>query len=350
MDPIKTLVVGYGLSAKAFHLPFLTTNPSFSVEGIVQPRGNSSREDYPQLQHYRTLEEALAGSDVEMVVVSAPNEFHVPMANQALLAGKHVVIEKPFALTVAEAAALIQLAEQQQKVLTVFHNRRWDADFLTIRQLLAEQKIGRPVMLVSRFDRFRPQIKHGWKEEPKPGAGIFYNLGPHLIDQALQLFGWPDEIYAHIRTERKEAVTPDAFELYLYYKDLTIHLGAGTLVSATWPRFSLLGTDGSYTKWGMDPQEDLLIEGVLPNGPGWGAEDEGAWGTLVTGDNSGTTSQPYRSVPGNYNNFFSGLAQAIRRGGNNPVPPGEALQVMQIMDLAFKSHQEGRRVVAVVTK
>ncbi|AHM59145.1 oxidoreductase domain-containing protein [Flammeovirgaceae bacterium 311] len=344
MNPIKTLVVGYGLSAKAFHLPFLQINPAFELQGIVQPRGNASREELPQLAHYRTLEEALQKGEAELVIISAPNEHHAPMATQALRQGKHVVIEKPFALTVAEAEALCQLAKEEDRVLSVFHNRRWDADFLTLRQLLEEEKVGRPVLLVSRFDRFRPQIKWSWKEEPKQGAGNFYNLGPHLIDQALQLFGWPAEVYAHIRTERREGQTEDAFDLHLYYPDLTVHLGASTLVSARWPRFSLLGTKGSYTKWGLDPQEELLVEGKLPSAPGWGAEKPEDWGTLITGDNDATSSQPYPGVPGNYNVFFTGLAAAIREGGPNPVPPHEALQVMQIIELAYRSQQEGKRL------
>ncbi|WP_224994593.1 Gfo/Idh/MocA family oxidoreductase [Cesiribacter sp. SM1] len=346
MNSIKTLVVGYGLSAKAFHLPFLTTNPSYEVAGIVQPRGNSAREEFPHLKHFRSLDEALEQGHAELVIISAPNEYHAPMAMQALRKGKHVVIEKPFALSVAEAEAICRVAREHNRLLTVFHNRRWDADFLTLKQLLQEQQLGRPVMLVSRFDRFRPQIKPGWKEAPKQGAGIFYNLAPHLVDQALQLFGWPAELYAHIRTERKEAVTSDAFDLHLYYNEVTVHLGASTLVSATWPRFSLLGTKGSYTKWGMDPQEDLLVAGVLPTTAEWGNEPAEAWGTLVTGDNDSTSSQPFKSQPGNYGAFFAELAHAIMGGGNNPVPPQEALQVMQIMELAFRSQQEGRRIKA----
>jgi scyllo-inositol 2-dehydrogenase (NADP+) len=347
MNPIKTLQVGYGLSAKAFHLPFLKINNSFQLTGVVQPRGNASREELTTVNHYRNLDEALEQGDAELVIISAPNEHHAPMALQALRSGRHVVIEKPFALTVAEAEEISKVAKEENRILTVFHNRRWDADFLTLKKLLQEEKIGRPVMLVSRFDRFRPQIKWSWKEEPKQGAGNFYNLGPHLIDQALQLFGWPAEVYAHIRTERREANTEDAFDLHLYYAGLTVHLGASSLVSASWPRFSLLGTKGSYTKWGLDPQEELLVAGVLPSAPDWGTEKPEDWGTLTLGDNDGTSSQPYPSLPGDYNAFFTGLAGAIRQGGPNPVPPHEALQVMQIIELAYRSQEEGRRIKAL---
>lgn len=346
MDPIKTLVVGYGLSATAFHLPFLSTNPAFSVEGIVQARASTAREELPQLNHYRSLEEALTSSKAELVVVTAPNEFHAPMAKAALQAGKHVVIEKPFVIEVTEARELCTLAEKQNRVMTVFHNRRWDADFLTVKKALAEEIVGRPVFFLSRYDRFRPKIKQDWKEEAKPGAGIFYNLGPHLIDQALQLFGWPAELYAHLRQERKGTVTPDAFDLFLYYPELTVHLTAGSLVSAPFPRYSLLGTAGSYTKWGLDPQEDELRNGTLPTRANWGEEPPEAWGTLITGKEGSTKSQSYPSEAGNYGAFFNELAAAIRQDGKNPVSPKEALQVMQIIELAHKSHAEGRRIAA----
>lgn len=346
MSTIKTLVVGYGLSAKAFHLPFLEADPAFEVVGIVQPRGESARVERPQLEHYRSLSEALEGSTAELVIVSAPNEYHAPMAREALLAGKHVVVEKPFALLVAEARELCILAQQQKRVLTVFHNRRWDADFLTLKQLLQEGLLGRPAHMLSRFDRFRPQIKQGWKEEPKPGTGIFYDLSPHLIDQALQLFGWPAAVYAHIRTERSKAITPDAFDLYLYYPDASVHLAAGSLVSAPWPRLSVLGTAGSYTKWGMDPQEAELRNGASPGSLGWGEEPQEAWGTLVRGGNGKTDEELYPSQAGNYGFFYAELAAAIRQEGPNPVPPEEALQVMHIMELAQQSHREGRKIEA----
>jgi scyllo-inositol 2-dehydrogenase (NADP+) len=345
MQAIKTLVVGYGLSAKAFHLPFLRTNSAFAVAGIVQARGQAAREELPAVHHYRSLEEALAHTEAELVVVTTPNEFHAPMVRQALEAGRHVVVEKPFALEVAEAGELCQLAGERQRVLAVYHNRRWDADFLTLKKLLTEGRLGQPAHFVSRFDRFRPQIKRGWKEEPKPGTGIFYDLAPHLIDQALQLFGWPEELYAHIRMERREALTPDAFDLYLYYPELTVHLAAGSLVSASWPRFSLLGTAGSYTKWGMDPQEALLRQGVSPDRPGWGAEPAEAWGTLVRSQEGETLQESYPTMPGNYAGFYAELASAIRQGGQNPVPPEEGLLVMRILALARQSHQEGKRLL-----
>lgn len=344
MKPIKTLVVGYGLSGKAFHVPFLLTNPAYQLAGIVQPRGTAARQEFPHLQHFNTLEDALGIAELELVIVASPNEWHAPMARKALEAGKHVLVEKPFATTAQEAAELCTLAAKQQKILSVYHNRRWDADFLTLKQVLKDHRIGKAVVLVSRFDRFRPQIKPGWKEEPKPGTGVFYDLGPHLIDQALQLWGWPTSLYAHIRTERAEAKTQDAFDLVLYYPNLSVQLGAGTLVSAPWPRYSLLGSTGSYTKWGWDPQEELLRAGVLPNTADWGTEPAAAWGTLVWGNNESTQQERYATQKGSYHYFYDALALAIRGKGPNPVPAEEALQVMQLMELAWQSQHEGRRL------
>ncbi len=345
MAVIKTLVVGYGLSAKAFHLPFLLNDPAYKVIGIVQPRGSSAKQDFPQLQHYRSLEEALAERGATLVVITAPNEFHAPMARTALLDGRHVVVEKPFAVDVAGGEMLAQLAKEQGKVLSIYHNRRWDADFLTLKEVITENRVGQPVMFSARFDRFRPHIRQGWKEEQGPGTGIFYDLGPHLIDQALQLFGWPEFLYAHMRIERPDALTTDAFDLYLYYEKLTVHLSAGSLVSIVAPRFTLLGTKGGYTKWGMDPQEAALRQGIKPVQQNWGMEAESAWGTLVQlSENGETESTPYPSHAGNYGTYYHKLAAAIRQEGENPVKPEEALQVMKIIEQALRSNREGKKI------
>ncbi|MBW3543996.1 MAG: oxidoreductase [Bacteroidetes bacterium] len=347
MEPIKTLVVGYGLSASAFHLPFIEKDKAFALVGIVQPRGVAARAAYPHLSHYNSLDSALLESTAELVIITTPNALHAPMAKAALEAGRHVVVEKPFALTIEEAQQLTQQARQQNRLLSIYHNRRWDADFLSLQQLLAEGRLGQPLMLVSRFDRWRPAIKPGWKEAPGPGSGIFHDLGPHLIDQALQLFGWPTQVYAHLRRERPEALTTDAFDFFLYYDDKTVQLSAGSLVSAPAPRFKLSGTKGSYIKWGFDPQEALLRKGIPPTASGWGIEPETAWGTLVEIDGDGqSTSQAYPSRPGNYGDYYNQLAAAIMADGKNPVTAEEALQVMQLVALGYQSHEEGRRIQA----
>lgn len=346
MSIINTILVGYGLSGRAFHAPFLLHNPAYKVVAVVQPKGNSAREALPGLEHYRSLEAALQQVAADLVVLTAPNEQHAPLCEQALMAGKHVVVEKPFALNVAEATALLQLAEKQQRVLSIFHNRRWDGDFLTVKKLLQEQRVGVPIMLVSRFDRFRPQIKKGWREETGPGTGILHDLGSHLIDQALVLFGWPLEVYAHLRQERAAAQTTDAFDLYLYYQQLTVHLAAGSLVSAPWPRFSLLGTEGSYTKWGMDPQEAVLRAGGLPSSVTFGKEEKEARGVLNLQQEGALVQQSMATEVGNYGTYYQQLAACIQGQGQNPVPPKEALQVMQLLALAEESYRQSRRIAA----
>ncbi|EMR03899.1 Gfo/Idh/MocA family oxidoreductase [Cesiribacter andamanensis] len=344
MLPIRTLLLGYGLSARAFHVPFLLQNPQYQLVGLVQPRGDSGREAFPTVPHFRRPEEALQALWPELVIICSPNALHAPQARLALEAGAHVVVEKPFALSSGEAEALIALAEAKQRVISVYHNRRWDADFLTLQQVVREGILGRPVQLLSRFDRFRPQIKAGWKEEPAPGSGIFWDLAPHLLDQALLLFGTPQALYAQIRTERTAARTPDAFELFLYYPQVQVQLAAGSLVSASWPRFSLLATKGSYTKGGMDPQEAALRAGLQPGGAEWGSERPDQWGTLLVDNGASVEERCYPSLAGDYGIFYQLLAAAIREGKQHPVPAQEALQVIQLLELAEESDRQGRRL------
>jgi scyllo-inositol 2-dehydrogenase (NADP+) len=346
--PLRVLLVGFGLSARAFHLPFILTNPAYVLTGIVQPSGNSAKTAFPDLLHFQCLEQALAGIVVELVIITAPNELHAPLARQALLAGKHVVVEKPFALSSREARELILLARERQCVLSVYHNRRWDADFLTLQELIRQGRIGKAVQLLSRFDRFRPRIKPGWKEEPGAGRGIFFDLAPHLLDQALLLFGWPAALYAQLRMEREEARTPDAFDLFLYYSNgLTVQLAAGSLVSAPLPRFCMMGTAGSYTKWGMDPQEEALRAGARPASESWGKETRDQWGVLIIEKGGELMRSSYPSASGNYGRYYVLLAAAIQKGAPNPVPPQEALRVIKLLELAEESHLQGRKLLIV---
>jgi scyllo-inositol 2-dehydrogenase (NADP+) len=344
-NPLQTALVAYGLSGRAFHAPFIVANPHFSLRKVVERHGNESALKYPQVKVCRALDEVLEDEAIELVVITTPNRFHYPMAKQALAAGKHVVLEKPFAVTSDEARELIIFAEKQQKMLTVYQNRRWDGDFLTLQSLLDQEALGTLVSYESHFNRFRPQIKNSWKEiEGEAGGGILYDLGPHLIDQALCLFGSPETVYADIRQQRPSAKTPDAFDLMLDYGNLKVNLRASALVRAPVPRFLLHGTAGSFVKYGMDPQEAELRAGNSPDTEGWGMEREEYWGSLHASRNGLTFKGKVETLPGNYAAFYKNIYAHLRHQEALAVNPHEVLKGMEIIELAHKSAAEGRKL------
>jgi scyllo-inositol 2-dehydrogenase (NADP+) len=279
------------------------------------------------------LDELLERSD--LVVVATPNTTHFELAATALKAGKHVVVDKPFTVTVDEADELIALANERQRVLTVFHNRRWDGDFLTVRKVLPQ--LGDVMLFEAHWDRFRPEIKQGWREEPEPGSGLLSDLGPHLIDQALMLFGMPDAIGADILAQRGDAKVDDYFDLTLHYGARRISLKSSSLTAAARPRFALYGTAGSFVKYGLDPQEAQLKAGMDPRDEGHGADPND--GTLTFGD--GRT----RKVPserGDYLAFYETVADAILDGAPPPVAPQDARDGLLLIDLARRAAAQGR--------
>src|SRR5882757_1611651 len=283
---IGVAVIGFGLAGQVFHAPFVSAVPGLKLEAIVQRKGDEAGKAYPSARILRSVEDALKDSTVQLVVVGTPNETHFALAKQALLAGKHVVIDKPFAATSAEAGELKELAEKQGVVLAPFHNRRWDGDFLTVRRLLAEQAVGRLVTYESHFDRFRPLPRENtWKEGANSANGLLMDLGPHLVDQALALFGAPQSITASVRRDRDKTDIEDAFDITLHYPRLEAICRATMVAAEPAPRFLLHGTKGSFSKYGVDPQEPALVAGGTVPRIGdpreWLSEPEAAWGTLT---------------------------------------------------------------------
>jgi scyllo-inositol 2-dehydrogenase (NADP+) len=265
-------------------------------------------------------------------VIATPNLTHFALAEAALRAGKHVVVDKPFTVTVAEADALIDLVRAQGKVLTVFHNRRWDGDFLTVREVIGQ--LGEVMLAEMRWDRFRAGIKPGWREVPAEGAGLLSDLGPHMIDQALLLFGRPEAVSADLASQRAAAAVDDYFELALHYGARRVLISAATLVAAPRPRFALHGTGGSFVKYGVDPQEQALKDGAIPG-------DDLQHGTLTLPDG---TSAAVPTVRGDYRLFYEGVAAAILAGAPPPVDPAEARAGLELIALARQSAREGRRI------
>ncbi|MGH6893688.1 MAG: Gfo/Idh/MocA family oxidoreductase [Dongiaceae bacterium] len=286
----------------------------------------------------------IARQDIDLAVIASPNDTHAPLALAALEAGKHVLVDKPFTVTVAEADAVAATARRANRIAAVYQNRRWDADFLTLRNVLESGTLGEIVTFESRIDRYRPGVPDRWRDRPGPGAGLLYDLAPHLMDQALVLFGWPDWIEAEAMTQRKDASVVDAFFLRLGKGRLRMHLSAGALFADSGLRFGVHGTRGSFVKTGIDVQEDKLRAGASPRAPGFGAEPEVNWPMVTTIEHGKPTARRVATEPGRYLSFYEGLRKAIEGGGPVPVTAEEGRRVMLLIELALEANRTHGRV------
>ncbi|MCC2975258.1 oxidoreductase [Sphingomonas sp. PL-96] len=332
-------LIGFGLAGRAFHAPLIAVTPALRLAAIVTSRVQEVADLYPQAQAVASADALLTDPAIDLVVVATPNDSHAPLARAALEAGKHVVVDKPFALTAEDARELTVLAEAHGQMLTVFHNRRWDSDFATVQRLLADDVLGDLQLAELRWDRFRPAIKQGWRETPQPGGGLLSDLGPHLIDQALHLFGRPESVSADMLSQRDEAQVDDYFELTLHYGTRRVIVGAASLVAAPRPRFALHGTRGSFVKHGIDPQEAVLRAGGSPADPGYGIENAASWGVLV--DSTGG-EQRVPSVAGDWPHFYAQVAASISGNAAPPVAPSDAIAGLELLEQARRSAREGR--------
>jgi len=345
MKKINVGIASFGMSGKVFHAPLLAANNGYNLVGIVERNRDHSKEKYPNAHIFRSFDELLAFPNIELVIVNTPNEFHYSMGKQALEAGKHVVMEKPFTNTSAEAEELIQIAKQQNRILSVFQNRRWDSDFLTVKKLVHDQLLGRLVNYEAYYDRYRKEVKSGtWKEEEKEGSGILYNLGSHLIDQALILFQNPTSISATLSKQRANSLVYDAYDVILFYPNKHVRLRSSYLVRELGPRYILHGTNGSFVKHGLDVQEEDLIQGKSINSLDWGHELQKNWGILNTSLNDLHFRGTITSIAGNYSLFYDKLYKAICFGEEVPVKAEEAMNVIRVIEKAYQSHDEKRVV------
>ena len=340
--PLRAGLVGYGNSARIFHAPLLAAAEEFQLHSVVQRHSDSASEDYADVKVVRDLKSLLKNDEIDLVVITTPNHLHFEQASEALRAGKHVVVEKPFTPTWKEATSLIELAEKKNRVITVYQNRRWDGDFLTVKKVLENQLVGRPVEFISVFNRFRNYLRDdAWKEKDLPGSGILYDLGSHLMDQALQLFGPPDSIYADIRSQRK-GEADDYFEIDLHYDAFKVKLQAGMLVLDDTPRFILRGTEGAYVKHGLDPQEEALKTGGNPGTSGWGEENQEHWGILRKMDSGNIKEEKIETLPGSYISFYHNLADAIHNNKTLAVKAEEGALVIKLLESAKMSSRKGK--------
>ncbi|MCU1446132.1 Gfo/Idh/MocA family oxidoreductase [Cryobacterium sp.] len=332
--PIRAGVLGYGLSGRVFHAPFLAANPDFSLDVIVTSnaeRGASARQSYPGVRVLASAEELFARGDLDLVVIGTPPETHVPLAHAALDAGLAVVIDKPFSTTSEAGWELVNRAHGLGLPITVFQNRRWDGDFLTLRALLAENALGQVYRFESRFESFKPGPPRSWKAQATPaaGGGILFDLGAHLIDQAVLLFGPVDDVSAEVTTRYPDGAADDDTFVSLHHgSGVRSHLWMSKFAAQVGPRYRVLGAAAAYVKWGLDGQEEAIQAGHLPTEPDFGLEPESAWGTL--GTDGATTVVPTRR--GRYVSFYAELADALLRGAALPVDAGDALRTIEVME------------------
>lgn len=346
MSDLRVGILGFGLAGEHFHAPFIDALDGMRLLDISTSRREYAHSKYPQATIHETPASLLDRSDVELVVVATPSRLHAEHARQALESGRHVVIDKPFTVTTSEADELIELAEQKNRVLSVFHNRRWDGDFMTVRKLVEENRLGRIHRFESAFDRYAPVVQDRWRELLEPGAGLLYDLGPHLIDQTLVLFGPPRWIHARLMKQREGAVTDDFFHITLGYDELTAVLTAGRLYRTPGPRFRLDGTNGSLVKHGVDPQEDQLRRNIHPLTPGFGEDDADNHARIVwdEDDQALAVDGRLRTHTGTYIEYYRQLRDAIRGRGEVPVPAQAGRETIRIVEAAFQSDREGRRI------
>jgi len=352
MADIDVVVVGFGLAGRVFHCPFVSAVPGLRLAGIVQRKGDEAAAAYPEATIMRSFEEALASS-AQLIVVATPNGTHFPLAKAALSAGKHVVIDKPFAGTSEEARELIELAASKGLIAAPFHNRRWDGDFLTLKKVLASGELGRVVTLESHFDRFRPLQREGsWKESEGPMNGLLFDLGPHLVDQGLALFGVPKALTASVRADRDTTEIEDAFDITLHYDRLLMHCRSSMVAADAAPRYLVHGTQGSFRKMGVDPQEPALVSGAkVPRmgTPGtWLQEDSALWGTLTIAPNPGDPGnllkRDVKTELGDYRGFYASVRDAILGVAPLVVSSVDGFRVIRLLELARVSSKEGRTV------
>ncbi|HEY8660955.1 MAG TPA: Gfo/Idh/MocA family oxidoreductase [Hanamia sp.] len=341
MKPINTALCSFGMSGLVFHAPFINVNPHFNFYAVWERSKNIAAEKYPEVKTYRTLETMLADDLVELVIVNTPNYTHYDFAKKALEAGKHVIVEKPFTINIEEGKELIEIAKKQNKILSVYQNRRYDSDYKTIRKVINENLLGELVEVEMHFDRFKEELSPKLhKEVPGPGAGSLYDLGAHLIDQALQLFGMPQKIFADIRVIRPMSKVDDYWELLLYYNKLRVRLKSSYVVREALPGYILHGLKGSFIKAKTDVQEMTLQKGIIPGGSDWGKEPETEKGLLHTEINGEIIREYIQSEQGNYGDYYEAVYESIRNNKPIPVTAEQGLDVIRIIEAAFRSNEE----------
>ena len=346
---IRTAIIGFGLSGRVFHAPFINILDGFELSKISTTNADSIKlihQLYTQTKIVASADEIFNDAEIDLIIVASPNHFHFEHAKKALLANKHVVVEKPFTTTTAEATELIELSKKQNKILSPYQNRRFISDYKTVKKILEQGLLGEIVNYEAYFDRFRPSPRTNglWKEEVYPASGMVYDLGAHIIDQALTLFGMPQAVTAQIGTQRKWCKTIDNYNVKLHYPTFTATLGTSMLAKIPRPTFLLHGTNGSFIKYGVDVQEENLNNGAIPTGENWGKEPENIWGTIDTESNGEKIIGKFESEKGDYRDYFINLRDAIQGKTKLFVKPEDGQNIIQIIEAAYQSNNEQRTI------
>jgi scyllo-inositol 2-dehydrogenase (NADP+) len=345
MQQIKTALLSFGMSGKAFHAPFIELHPGFQFVGAWERSTKIIQQIYPETKSYATLADVLNDATVELVIVNTPTYTHYDFARQALLAGKHIIVEKAFTTTVKEAEELKEIAGKQNKKIGVYQNRRYDSDFKTVKKIIRDGCVGNINEVEIHFDRFKPALSpKQHKEIPGPGAGILKDLGAHIIDQALCLFGMPQAVFADIRISRELSQVDDDINLLLYYPTFRVRLKAGYLVREVLPAFIIHGHKGSFLKSRADVQEACLIAGMKPNTTDWGTEPTEEKGLLHTEKAGKIIREKIPSLQGNYYEYYDVAYKALTNGSAMPVTVDDGINVMRMIEAVIKSNQEGNIV------
>lgn len=346
MKKIKTDLLSYGMSGKYFHAPFINLHQGFKLIGAWERSKKNIQKDYPAVKSYDTIEGLLAG-DAELVIVNTPVETHYQYAKQVLLAGKHALVEKAFTATAAQAEELKAIADEKNLKLCVYQNRRWDSDFRTVKSVLEQNILGDIIEAEIHFDRYNPLLSpKAHKEVATPGAGVLWDLGSHIIDQAVQLFGMPHSVFADLRKTRQNSLIDDWFDIVLYYDSLRVRLKAGLFMREPVPSYIIHGTKGSFLKHRGDVQEDELKLGKNPTDTDWGTEPEALAGIIHTEKNGEVIKATVQTLQGNFTELFDGLYIAITENREVPVPAADGIKTMKIIDAALASSAQ-RKIIAL---
>ncbi len=344
MNTINVGIVGFGLSGEIFHAPLIQSVKGMEILKIVSSDPHKVRRKFPKMEVVSSIEDLLSDERIDLVVITTPNSTHYSFAKQSLLAGKHVVVEKPFVIKTEEAKDLVETASSQNKLLSVFHNRRWDSDYLTVKQCIESGAMGEIYLYEAHFDRYRPEVSERWREQVGPGTGMLYDLGSHLIDQALYLFGNPISVYGDVVAQRVGSLVDDYFHIVLSYERKRVILHSGSIVRNPGPKFQVHGSKGSFIKYGLDSQEASLRQGKMPGSPDWGRDQEKWYGELTTQIGEQWTTKKIETMPGSYEKFYQGIYHSITHNAPLPVNANEAMNTIKVIELAKKSSLEKKTV------
>ncbi|ELW9510492.1 oxidoreductase [Klebsiella oxytoca] len=334
-DAIRVGLIGYGYASKTFHAPLISGTPGMTLAAVASSDENKVHADWPALPVVSGPERILNDPNIDLVVIPTPNDTHFPLAKAALEAGKHVVVDKPFTVTLSQARELEALAKSGGRLLSVFHNRRWDSDFLTVKALINEGLLGEVGYFESHFDRYRPQVRNRWREQGGPGSGIWYDLAPHLLDQVVNLFGLPVSMQVDLAQLRPGSQSTDYFHAVLAWPQRRVVLHGTLVAAAETARFIIHGSRGSYVKYGLDPQEERLKSGERLPQEDWGYDMRD--GVLTPAEGEDITEESWLTLPGNYPAYYAAIRDALNGSGTNPVPASQAIQIMELIELGLES-------------